>query len=67
MQNFKEMSRDELKAYIRKHPTDDDAMRELFVNLRSPNTKQYPYPYDMAVQDVEAIFREKISQIEQGE
>ncbi len=65
-QKFEEMSRSELKAYIRQHPSDDEAIRELFVNRRNPNAKQYPYPYDMAVDEVEAIFRHKLSQVNQS-
>lgn len=61
---FETMSRSELKAYIRKHPHDDRAIRELFVNRRNPNAKRYPYPYEMPVQEVEAILRKKLSQID---
>jgi hypothetical protein len=59
--NFQQMSRSELKKYIRDHPTDDEAIRELFVNRRNPNAKRYPYPYDMSSEEVEAIFREKLN------
>jgi hypothetical protein len=62
--NFQAMTREELKKYIRTHPTDDDAIRELFVNRRNPNAKRYPYPYDMPSEEIEAIFREKL---ERGE
>lgn len=62
--NFKQMSRYDLKKYIRSHPTDDDAIRELFVNRRNPNAKRYPYPYDMSPEEVEAIFREKLNQVD---
>ena len=41
------MNRQELKAYIRQHPNNDEAIRELFVNRRSPNAKRYPFPYNM--------------------
>ncbi len=63
-QNFEQMSRSELKAYIRMHPTDDDAIRELFVNRRNPEDKKYPNPYEMSLQEVEAIFREKLIQLD---
>ena len=42
MINFKEMPRDELIAYIKEHRTDDEAIRELFVNRRNPNATSYP-------------------------
>ncbi|MEA5537399.1 DUF6887 family protein [Crocosphaera sp. XPORK-15E] len=60
--NFKEMSRKELKKYVLSHPTDDEAIRELFVNRRNPNAQIYPYPYDMSYEEVEAILKSKINQ-----
>jgi succinate dehydrogenase flavin-adding protein (antitoxin of CptAB toxin-antitoxin module) len=62
--NFQEMSREELKKYIRINPTDDEAIRELFVNRRNPNAKRYPYPYDMPSEEVEAIFKEKLDRVD---
>ncbi len=55
--NFNQMSRKELKAYIRQHPTDEDAIKELFVNRRSPNAKTFPFPYEMSQQELADIFR----------
>ena len=46
--NFEQMTRKELKKYILAHPTDDEAIRELFINRRNPNAQVYPYPYDLA-------------------
>ncbi|MDJ0661715.1 MAG: hypothetical protein QNJ42_19850 [Crocosphaera sp.] len=60
--NFREMSRKELKKYVLSHPTDDEAIRELFINRRNPNAKTYPYPYEMSYEEVEAIFKSKINQ-----
>ncbi len=57
--NFKQMTRKELKTYIRQNPTDDEAIRELFVNRRSPNSKTYPYPYDMTKEELDNIFRQQ--------
>lgn len=54
--DFTQMSRKHLKAYIRQHPTDDDAIRELFVNRRSPNAKTYPFPYDMSKEKLDEVF-----------
>lgn len=57
--NFSEMTRKELKAYIRQHPTDDEAIRELFINRRDPNAKVYPFPYEMSKEELDQIFRLK--------
>lgn len=57
--NFTQMTRKELKTYIRQNPTDDDAIRELFVNRRSPNAKIYPYPFNMTKEELDDIFRPK--------
>ena len=57
--NFTQMTRKELKTYIRQHPTDDEAIRELFVNRRSPHAKSYPFPYNMAKEELDDIFRPK--------
>jgi len=55
--NFKQMSRKELKNYIRQNPTNDEAIRELFVHRRSPNAKNFPYPYEMTKEELDNIFR----------
>jgi hypothetical protein len=60
--DFKQMTRKELKKYILAHPTDDEAVRELFINRRNPNAKVYPYPYDMPYEEVEAIFKSRLNQ-----
>ncbi|PNW56533.1 UNVERIFIED_CONTAM: hypothetical protein BEN50_08055 [Euhalothece sp. KZN 001] len=57
--NFTQMTRKQLKTYIRQHPTDDEAIRELFISRRSPNAKSYPYPYDMTKEELDNIFRPK--------
>ncbi len=41
------MTRKELKKYILSHPTDDEAIRELFINCRNPNVQVFPYPQNM--------------------
>jgi hypothetical protein len=56
--DYNQMSRKELKKYILSHPTDDEAIHELFINRRNPNAKIYPYPYDMNYEDIEEIFKE---------
>lgn len=61
--NFTEMPKEELIAYIKKHRTDDEAIRELFVNRRSPDEAAtwYPAPLDeKAVRIMEEAFREKL-------
>ncbi|NER40188.1 MAG: hypothetical protein F6J93_40780 [Oscillatoria sp. SIO1A7] len=60
--DFKQMTRSELKKYIRSNPTDEEAIRELFVNRRNPNAKKYPYPYDMPQEEVEAVFKAKLNE-----
>ena len=57
--DFTLMTRKDLKAYILQHPTDDDAIRELFVNRRSPKAKTYPFPYNMTKEELDEIFRSK--------
>jgi hypothetical protein len=57
--DFTQISRQELKAYIRQHPTDDEAIRELFVHRRSLNAKTYPFPYSMTQEELTEIFRPK--------
>lgn len=58
--DFQQMTRKELKQYILAHPTDDEAIRELFINRRNPNAKVYPYPYDLPYEEIEAIFKDKL-------
>ncbi|HEY9803721.1 MAG TPA: hypothetical protein V6D25_25490 [Leptolyngbyaceae cyanobacterium] len=55
--DFRQMNRQELKAYIRENPTDDEAIRELFVNRRSPHAKTYPSPETMTKKELTDIFR----------
>ncbi|WP_026103149.1 DUF6887 family protein [Pseudanabaena sp. PCC 6802] len=57
--NFTQMNRKELKAYIRQNPTDDEAIRELFINCRSPNAKAYPSPDTMTKEELAEVFRPK--------
>lgn len=57
--DFTQMNRKELKTYIRQNPTDDEAVRELFINRRSHNAKTYPYPYNMTKEELEEVFRPK--------
>lgn len=56
------LTRSELKKYIVTHPTDEEAIRELFVNRRNVNAKRYPYPYDMSEEEIKTIFCSKINQ-----
>jgi hypothetical protein len=57
--DFTQMTRKELKTYILQNPTDDEAIRELFINRRSPNAKTYPFPYNMTKEELKEIFRPK--------
>ncbi len=58
------MARKELKKYILAHPTDDAAIRELFINRRNPNAQFYPYPYDLSYEEIEAIFKDKLDRVD---
>ena len=59
--NFSQLTRQELKRYIRQHPTDDEAIRELFVNRRSPDAKVFPPPSQMTQEELENIFKQRMS------
>jgi len=59
--NFTQMTRRELKKYILSHPTDDEAIRELFVKRRNPNSQVFPYPYDLPYEEIEAIFKSQLN------
>ena len=48
-----------LKTYIRQNPTDEEAIRELFVKRCSLNAKTYPYPYDMTKEEWDNVFSHK--------
>ena len=58
------MARKELKKYIVAHPTDDAAIRELFINRRNLNAQVYPYPYDLPYEEIEAIFKKKLDRVD---
>lgn len=65
--NFSQMSLSELRAYVKQHRTDDEAIRELFVNRRSPDETAtwYPAPLDEeGIKIMEEAFRQKIQEIE---
>jgi len=63
--NFKEMSREELIAYVKEHRTDDEAIHELFVNRRNPNAKVYPA--NQTMDEIKQILLEKIREKEQNQ
>lgn len=66
--NFKEMSRQELKAYVMTHRDDNEAWDVFFEKLeqeRSPDTKWYPAPLDEeSIRIGEEAIRQKIQEIE---
>ena len=43
---FKQMFKEDLLAYVKANRTDDEAIRELFVNRRNPKARRYPAPLD---------------------
>ena len=57
--NFSQLSRKKLKVYIRQHPTDDEAIRELFVSRRHPDAKIVRYNIPKA--DLDKVFLGKSS------
>ncbi len=68
-QDLNQLANAELKRYLSEHRNNDEAFHaalQVLMSRRDPNAITYPYPYDMAdpEREVEAIFRERISQIE---
>lgn len=71
-QDLNQLTNAELKRYISEHRNNDEAFHaalQVLMSRRDPNAITYPYPYDMAdpEREVEAILRERISQIEQNQ
>jgi succinate dehydrogenase flavin-adding protein (antitoxin of CptAB toxin-antitoxin module) len=60
--NFQQMSREELKAYVRIHREDDEAWVE-FLSRRSPNAKVYPY--NISDEKMMQVLREKLGEPQQ--
>jgi hypothetical protein len=58
------MSRRELKQYIRQHPTDEAALRELFVERQNPDATWHPSPCDSqeAKAETERALRDKLAE-----
>ena len=60
-QNYEQMSTDDLIAYIKLNRTDDEAIRELFVNRRNPNATKYPAALDPeTIRITEEAIRNKV-------
>lgn len=60
-QNYEQMSTDDLIAYIKLNRTDDEAIRELFVNRRNLNATKYPAPLDPeTIRITEEAIRNKV-------
>lgn len=55
--NFKEMSKEDLRAYVLSHREDDEAIRELF-SRRSPNPVIYT---TNDPKEIEEILKKKIA------
>lgn len=68
-QKLTEMTSAELKQYLSDHRKDDEAFSEALQVLMERNqpTKRFPPPHTMSPEEVEAIFREKLNQINQQE
>lgn len=59
--NYEQMSKEELIAYVKLNRTDDEAIRELFVNRRNPNATKYPAPLDAeTIRITEEAIRNKV-------
>jgi hypothetical protein len=59
--DFNQMTRKELKKYILTHPTDDEAIRELFINRWDrTKAKSFPSPVEMSKQDLDDLFRGQV-------
>nr|WP_293095858.1 hypothetical protein [Okeania sp. SIO2F4] len=43
------------------HSTDDEAIRELFINCRNPNVQVFPYPQSMLYEEIEAMFKSRFN------
>jgi hypothetical protein len=63
--DFNNMTRKELKKYVLAHPTDDEAIRELFIKRRGKNAQIYPSPYEMSYEEVEKIFKDKLKTLDE--
>ncbi len=55
------MTSKELKKYILSHSTDDEAIRELFINRRNPNVQVFPYPQNRLYEEIEAMFKSRFN------
>lgn len=56
--NFSQMNRKELKNYILQHPTDEEAIRELFIQRWDrEKVKSFPSPLEMSKQELDRVFQ----------
>lgn len=65
--DFSKMRLLELRAYIQEHRTDEDAIRELFVNRRSPDETATWYSFSRTEEgqkQMEEVFRQKIQELQ---
>lgn len=63
--NFKEMTDSELRAYVKEHRSDDEAIRELFVNRRSPDETAtwYSFPHNAeGIKQGEEVIRQRVQE-----
>lgn len=61
--NFKEMTKNQLVAYVKEHRTDEEAIRELFQHRRSPDSTAtwYPAPLDAeSIRITEEAIKDKV-------
>jgi hypothetical protein len=61
--NYQQMTDDQLRAYIKEHRTDEEAIQELFVHRRSPDESAtwYSVPFSPeGIEEVQELIRQKI-------
>lgn len=66
--DFGQMSLKELRTYVKDHRNDDEAIRELFVNRRSPDETATWYHFPLTpdgFKQGEEVMLQQIQQIEQ--
>jgi len=64
--NFKQMSNDQLREYIKQHRTDNEAITELFVNRRSSDSEA-TWHATAGVSDTVEVIKQQINQRQAGE
>ncbi len=64
-QNFEKMPKAELLAYVKINRTDEEAIRELFSDRRTPNRTTYPSLVNSNEDEIKQIERELGQKLEE--